>query len=141
MEISPTADAMARDIRNNRSTGHRIGDVLDTMQTEHQRAERQRIADATHQQAMERTAARYTNGIARSPEVDQPRPFDRAVARSQLIDRYPWLEPTHAENPDGMWAKAQAEHVAATMGAMRDGADPLARDKYLLAGQINKTYR
>src|SRR4051794_21286033 len=93
--VSAQADAIAQEIRNNRNTGKRIGDVLNQMETEHNRVERQKHNADIHNQRVESVGARYTNTPMRDVQVNQPLPFDRDAAREQLKATYPWLTPEH----------------------------------------------
>jgi predicted metalloprotease with PDZ domain len=138
--VSATADLIAREIRNNTHTGKAIGDVMDQMERDHIQAEKYKSSQGIQQQQSEAIAARYTNTPRRNVEVPQTVPFNRDAAREQLKATYPWLDPSHPENPSKMWFTHQAKQMEAMMDAMRSGGDPSALDRYRTYGNPTKTF-
>jgi hypothetical protein len=120
--ISEQTDWMARQVKDNPHSGKRIGDVLDQMEGEHKRAEQEKFNAADHARKQERLAARMTNTPQRNVmDSYQPTPFNRDAAMKNLVQRYPWLSPTHHDNPDMAWFRKVSDHTNAQIEALNSG--------------------
>jgi hypothetical protein len=137
--ISEQTHYMAQQVLSDPYSGKRIGDCINNMESEHKRQERENFNANDHQRKQERLAARLTNTQQASIPTYQPQPFDRDQAQKTLISNYPWLSPTHRDNPDMKFFLAQAERTKQQIEELRSG-DINAPNNYKIGQAPLKSY-